>query len=228
MRKMSFKVLATLPLIALVSFLFSGVAYATLVTSLPNGTLQTMPAVNYAGGGPYKFGNNIIWASSLSNGIFGWIGSYGFTGNGTWTGAPAFAGLNGIDNTMTFTFGNGPVQGVGGLFNYDPNLNTGNYFTFSALGSSGNVIESYQISFVSGGTNTGETYYIEQPTADIYAIELSGGIVAIRNLQTETSSTAPTTGLTSSAVPAPPVFVLLLGALALLMARKKAVPMKNR
>ena len=74
-------------------------ASATVVTSIPGGTVVPMPALNYFGPGPQVFGPGITWTSTNAvnqgGSVFGYTGGYGFSGNGFWDGSLGpMAGLN--------------------------------------------------------------------------------------------------------------------------------------
>jgi hypothetical protein len=73
-----------LPILILTFFLPQ--AQGALVSSLPAGTVDAMPTVNYFGLGPQTF-SNIVWTSTLENDVFGYSGSDAFGSNGTWTGS---------------------------------------------------------------------------------------------------------------------------------------------
>ena len=96
------KFLAPLLLAAILLVVQAG---ASVVTSIPGGTVIPMPAVDYFGPGPQTFGPGsfaVTWSSTNAfNGggaAFGYAGTYGpysFVSNGQWTGAMGpMAGLN--------------------------------------------------------------------------------------------------------------------------------------
>ncbi|MGA9564916.1 MAG: PEP-CTERM sorting domain-containing protein [Candidatus Korobacteraceae bacterium] len=169
-------------------------AGASVVTSLPGGSVIPMPAVNYFGGGPITFGPGITWSSANAfNGggsAFGYTGIYGaysFLANGNWTGALGpMAGLNdstdfyGVTDTMTFAFTT-PLYAVGGFLNYVPF--SSNPTTIAVYDSSMNLIESYNLSFTtSGADDTGAFYGFQESTADISYFTLTDNYVGITDL----------------------------------------------
>ncbi len=178
-------------------------ANATIITSLPGGTLEAMPIVNYFGAGPQTFGDGVTetvtWSSTNStnqNGsAFGYDGAYGFGSNGFWDGTlGTMAGVNstysvyGIRDTMTFAFSN-PVSAVGGFINYyNDSQNTP---TIAVYDSINNLIESYNLSFsTGGGDNTGYFYGFSESTPIRY-FTLTDAYVSITNLTVLTTAQIP-------------------------------------
>jgi len=94
---------------------------ATVITSIPGGTVYPMPVLNYIGPGPQSFGPGITWISQFSQSAFGYSGGYGFGSNGLWY--LVMAGTDDTTSTMTFAFDT-PVQAVGGFLNYAPGYGT--------------------------------------------------------------------------------------------------------
>jgi hypothetical protein len=119
------------------------------------------------GGGPITWGNDTWTSTNLFNGggsIFGNTGSYGFGAtNGYWDSAVGpMIGLNdstsdyGATDTMTIAFTN-PVYEVGDFFNYDADAGESTPTTIAVYDTSGNLIESYNLTFTTnGGPDTGE------------------------------------------------------------------------
>ncbi|PHR87474.1 MAG: hypothetical protein COA78_37120 [Blastopirellula sp.] len=117
---------------------------------------------------------------------------YGLEANGIWNfDRLGFAAIN-IDDTnvwMKFDFNDGPVSAVGGLVNYaytDTSPGFGD-FIMEALNSSGDVIESYNISNLApistpGQTNAGEFRGIQRASADISALQLKGAYGVLDDL----------------------------------------------
>lgn len=165
---------------------------ATLVTSIPGGTVIPMPDVNYHGLGPQTFGHVITWTSTYSQSNFGYCGDYGYSGNGSWTGILGpMAGLNdstdklGSTDTMTFTFST-PVSAVGGFLNYTPGST--NPTTIAVYDASDNLIESYNLTFTTGGGgDTGFFYGFEESANIISSFTLTDNYVGIVNLTTKAS-----------------------------------------
>jgi hypothetical protein len=156
-----------------------------------------MPAVNYFGPGPQTFGPGITWSSTNAfNGggaVFGFTPGacpffcYSFLANGNWVGGlPPMAGLNdstdfyGVTDTMTFAFTT-PLYAVGGFLNYVPF--SSNPTTIAVYDSSMNLIESYNLSFVtSGADDTGAFYGFQESTADISYFTLTDNYIGITDL----------------------------------------------
>ena len=173
---------------------------ATVVTSIPGGTVIAMPAIDYFGSGPATFGAGSFagtWTStnSFNNGgsVFGYSGTFGpyvFGGNGQWTGVLGpMAGLNdsfddpnsGVTDTMTFSFAK-PVSAVGGLLNYVPGASTPT--TIAVYDSHGNLIEApFTLTFLTGGGNdSGSFFGFSESTANISYFTLTDNFVGITNL----------------------------------------------
>lgn len=163
-------------------------AGATVTVGQPwTGTLP-MPAVNYFGPGPQTFGN-YTWSSTNATtqggSVFGYVGGYGFGGNGFWNGQLGpMAGLNdsfdvyGVTDTMTFTFAT-PVYAVGGFFNYVPFGSTPT--TLAVWDASNNLIESYNLTFFAGnGVNLGQWIRFDETTAIGY-FTMTGNYVGVAN-----------------------------------------------
>jgi hypothetical protein len=188
------KLLASIFAVTLVLVAAAG---ASLVTSLPGGTVIALPAVDYFGGGPITFGPGITWTSTncaacnQGGSVFGYTVGYSFLGNGQWTGALGpMAGLNdstdfyGTTDTMTFTFAN-PVNAVGGFLNYVPFSSTPT--TIAVWDSNGNLIESYGLTFVTnGGNDEGAFFGFLESGPIISAFTLTDNYIGIVDLTTAT------------------------------------------
>lgn len=175
-------------------------ASASLVTSLPGGTVLTIPAANYFGAGPQTF-SGVTWtstnASTQGGAVFGYSGTYGFNGNGAWSDL-TMAGLNSsTDNTtatdtMTFTFDT-PVSGVGGFLNYVPDASTPT--TIAVWDTDGNLIESYDLTFYTGGAeNSGFFYGFLESGATIKSFTLTDNYIGITDLTVAGISSTPEPG----------------------------------
>jgi hypothetical protein len=150
-------------LLVVAVFLLVVQAGATVIIGQVGSNLP-MPTVNYFGAGPQTFGN-YTWsstnASTQGGSVYGYTGGYGYLANGSWDGALGpMAGVNdsfqvyGITDTMTFAFAT-PVSWVGGFFNYVPGGSTPT--TLAVYDTSSNLIESYNLTFLTGGgVDTGE------------------------------------------------------------------------
>ncbi|HEY6342987.1 MAG TPA: PEP-CTERM sorting domain-containing protein [Bryobacteraceae bacterium] len=172
-----------------------GSAYADVVNSIPGGTVENMPILNYFGPGPQTVVPGITWtstnASNQGGSVFGFTDGYGFVGNGSWDSALVMAGLNdsfanyGVVDTMTFSFAN-PVSAVGGFINYALGFGTP---TIAVYNSSGGLIESTVLSFsTGGGTDSGFFYGFQESSNDISSFTLSDAYVGITDLTTASAS----------------------------------------
>lgn len=170
-------------------------AGATVTVGTPwTGTLP-MPAVNYFGPGPQVYAN-YTWSSTNATyqggSVFGYTGPYGFLGNGYWDGKLGpMAGLNdsfdvyGVTDTMTFAF-TSPLYRVGGFFNYVPFGSTPT--TLAVWDASNNLIESYDLTFVTGtGVDLGEWILFQENTPIAY-FTMTGNYVGVANPVPEPSS----------------------------------------
>lgn len=180
----------SVPLFVLV-LLMAPHAGASVVTSIPGGTVITMPAMNFSGGGPITFGPGVTWSSTnVGNGSdskFGFTAMYGFGFNGQWTGTLGpMAGLNdstdffGVTDTMTFAFAT-PVGSVGGFLNYYPGST--NPTTIAVYDSSHTLLESYALTFLTtGGNDTGAFYGFQETTKNISYFTLTDNYIGITKL----------------------------------------------
>jgi hypothetical protein len=182
MKKLMIVVAATVILLAS--------AGATVVTSIPGGTVTPMPNINYFGPGPQTF-SGITWsstnASNQGGSTFGYNLGYGFSANGFWDGALIMAGVNdsvatfGVADTMTFAFPT-TLSAVGGFLNYAPGFGTP---TIAVYDAGGNLIESYVLTFLTGGgTDTGAFYGFQESTPIKY-FTLTDAYIGITNLTTQ-------------------------------------------
>jgi hypothetical protein len=176
-------------------------AGATVVTSIPGGTVYTLPTVNYFGGGPQTVASGITWSSTNAfnegGAVFGFlpqlpcpVNCYGFAANGFWTGPLGpMAGLNdntdiyGVTDSMTFAFAT-PVAAVGGFLNYAPGFST--LTTIAVYDSSHTLIEpAFNLTFLTGGGNdTGAFFGFQESTANISYFTLTDNYVGIVDLTT--------------------------------------------
>lgn len=147
-------------------------------------------------------GVDVTVTSNNPDGSF--IGSdpYSLADNGTWQSPLSFAGIDvdffgGDAYTMTFDFNSGPVSAVGGFFNYASFAGSDfSDFIISALDSSGNVLESYDITQLDpisspdglNAVNEGVFLGIVDPTADIAAFSISDSAAVITDLTFSSTS----------------------------------------
>lgn len=178
--------------------LMANSAMAAVVTSLPGGTVHSMPNAGYQGPGPQTF-DGITWSSTNANNQggsdFGYTGGYGFGANGYWDGTLGpMAGLNDaryfhdVTDTMTFAFGT-PVSGVGGFLNYFPY--SGNPTTIAVYDSSMTLIESYDLTFTGGNVNDGSFYGFQENSASISYFTLTDNYIGITDLTTTGGTPVP-------------------------------------
>lgn len=193
--------------LATVTALAVPAAQASVVTSLPGGTVYAFPAINYFGASPQTVAPGITWSSTNGGNqgasVFGYIGGYGFSGNGFWDAAEDMIGLNdstdawGATDTMKIAFSS-PVSAVAGFLNYAPGGSTPT--TIAVYDSSNTLIESYNLTFTTGGgTDTGEFLGFQESSADISYFTLTDNYIALTDL----------TVVTGSAVPEPATMALL-------------------
>jgi hypothetical protein len=202
--------------IALIALMGTAPAQATLVTSLPDGTLVPIPAAADTigfGAGPHVFGPAVTWSSTSDNSVFGYTNAfgYGFGGNGFWnTLLFPMAGLNDGTGTMTFAFSS-PVAGVGGFVNYVPNGHPARIAIFdSAMG----LLDSFDLTFtIDVDFNGGEFLGFLQDEADISYFTVSDNYVGITDFTVQGSPTA--------AVPEPGTMLLLGAGMAVLATRRR-------
>jgi hypothetical protein len=198
--------------VAAAAILSSGFARASVVTSLPGGTVYNPAPMEYFGKGPETFGPGITWTSTDGSSVFAYDAPYGFgsnAGNGYWRGLV----MEGTDNyaatsIMTFTFSS-PVSSVGGFLNYSPGF--ADPFTI-AVYDGATLLESYDPTINTGGAdNAGAFYGFSEGSADITSFTLAGSYGGITDL---------TLGGAGSATPEPGSFVLLGTGLVGLVSRK--------
>jgi hypothetical protein len=194
-------------------------SYASVVFSLPGGTVDAMPADNDLDvSGPVVF-DGITWTATGGKGVFGWTSPWGFGSNGGWTGALGpMAGVD--DNTDSMTFApSSPVAGIGGFINYAPGEGTA---TIAAYNAADVLIDSYILTFTtSGDDDTGEFLGFSESTADIAYFELTGATVGLTGLSAQENPS-------SSSLPEPGTVDLMLAGLGLLMLTRKIGPTKVR
>lgn len=194
----------------------AGGAQAGVVTSIPGGTVYSMPAINYFGPGPQTVAPGVTWSSTnaINQGgsVFGFNEGYGFGTNGFWDGSVGssggtMAGVNdsfdawGVTDTMTFSFAT-PVSAVGGFLNYVPGGSTPT--TIAVFDSTNTLIESFNLVFLTnGGTDQGQFLGFQEATNDISSFTLTDNYAAITDLTTASTATGtpePSTLLSGAAL----------------------------
>ena len=184
---MKIRTAALLPVLVLLLIVQAG---ATVVTSMPTGTVVPMPVVNVVGAGPEDLGGGITWTSANDGSVYGYTDLYGqycFNTNGCWDGTLGpMAGLNssfdvnGSTWAMTFAFST-PVAGVGGFLNYSPGGSTPT--TIAVFDSTDTLIESYDLIFTTDGSdNTGAFYGFLEASPTISYFRLTDNFVGITDL----------------------------------------------
>jgi hypothetical protein len=144
----------------------------------------------YYGPGPQSVAPGITWtstnATNQSGSVFGYTYGYGFGANGYWDSALDMIGLNdsyavyGVTDTMTIAFSS-PVSAVGGFLNYVPGGSTPT--TIAVYNSSHALIESYNLTFLTGGgTDTGEFYGFQEGSADISYFTMTDNYIGLTDL----------------------------------------------
>ncbi|WP_262965879.1 hypothetical protein [Methylobacter psychrophilus] len=176
--------------IGVMMFGMTSVAVASLITSLPGGTIVSMPAVNYVGLGPVTF-SDIKWSSTNAS-FFGRDSGFGFGSNGLWDGALGpmadVYGLSTLD-TMKFEF-NSLLKGVGGFLNYLPGY--GSTPVIAVFDSTNTLIESSELNFsTGGGINTGQFYGFLENSNSIKYFTLTSAYIGITNLTTTNAVPVP-------------------------------------
>ncbi|HEY4931170.1 MAG TPA: PEP-CTERM sorting domain-containing protein [Terriglobales bacterium] len=178
-------------------------AGASVVTSIPGGTVVPIPAVPCGppafacfGPGPVTFGPGITWSSTNAfnqgGSVFGYTGDLGpylYGTNGQWTGALGpMAGLNdstfdsSFTDTMTFALPT-PAFAVGGFLNYFPGHPPTTIAVYDSSCdprvSTCTPIESYNLTFTTSGNDTGAFYGFRESSAVISYFTLTDNYVGI-------------------------------------------------
>jgi hypothetical protein len=176
---------------ALAAIMAPGQAWATLVTSLPGGTVYTFPPVDiFDPSAPITVAPGIAWSVQAGDGVYGCCGSGSDSKVRTWNYNYGDAGR------MLFTFAS-PVRGVGGIFDWcegnslneicgggagifvlDPNSSTYLEYDIFAYDFQG---PPYQVP-------PNHFYGLFDPTADIREFEVVGSFIDMTGLTVVTSS----------------------------------------
>lgn len=120
-------------------------------------------------------------------------GAWSLGSNGDWAGTKTFAGVDagiaadGSVAGMRFDVGGAPVSGMGGMFNYLPDITYGGGLPYplylAAFGVAGNLLEEHEVPlFTPGALNAGLFYGINREIADIARLEVRGPFVVADNL----------------------------------------------
>jgi len=180
---------ATFLKIGAVIALLVATASATVVTSIPGGTITGFPQIGYFGTGPVTFGSGVTWTAGSYHAVFGYGGTYDYGINGYWDNS-WLAATNDPTAPMTFAFAT-PVYAVGGLMNYNPRYGNGVIAVYDATNT---LIESYTLTFLTGGGhNTGAFYGFAESTPISY-FTLSGAYVGITTYTSQATPSTPEPG----------------------------------
>jgi hypothetical protein len=209
--------------VAAVAALATGSAHAVLLTDasqLPGPTM-TIGFDAPAGSGLVSpvdvgVGTGYVVQFSTANGPgsvgLAPLGAWVLGSNGDWAGDKTFAGVDGgvTDDgfiaSMIFDFST-PVQGVGGVLNYDPDFTFGGGLPLplyiAAYDSSGLLLEDFELPvFTPGGFNEGVFYGIGRDSADIARFVVEGPYAVMDDM--------------AFAVPEPSTYALLIAGLGLI------------
>jgi hypothetical protein len=180
--------------------LLGGAARATVITSLPGGTPEPMPALtdpSYHGDGPETFGTGITWTSSNPTGaVFGYTSYYGFA-VGNWTGTP-MAGTDDGTSSMTFTLAT-PVAAFLTELDWAAGYSNGLNIYIDAYNTKGTLIDSLELANGSANLVSPGYYGFQEASNDIASITLTGGDIGSRNISVSLAAT-----------PLPPTWLMLL------------------
>ncbi len=194
---------------------------AAPITGLPNGSMLSIPSIQYEGGDPQEVAPGIFWYSTNtdSNGgaVFGYTGQYEFGENGSWEGL-AMAGLRDSSDvsltahSMIFEFIN-PLYGVGGFLNYLPG---GVLPTIAVYDADMTLLEESTADFLTGGSvNSGRFMGFLEESPIIKYFILTDAYIAITDLTVQQSTPEP--------VPEPATLLLMGLGMAGLLARRRQI-----
>jgi hypothetical protein len=169
--------------------LLPNASQAAVVTALPGGTPLALPnngsSVNFTSG-PISFGTGVTWSSNSAISVFGYTGTYGFSDT-SWSGVP-MAGLNTSTGSMSFSF-SAPISGFLGQIDW---ANDGEVVSMSAFNSANQLIETITFTNAAGNNLVASDgfYGFQDATADISRIQLTDGLIGIRDIDITTAVTA--------------------------------------
>jgi len=180
-------------------------ARASLVTSLPGGTLIPLPnSMAEIATDPLTIAPGITATSTNPDDSLIGAVSYSFVNNGTWDGTAALIAVQtdvfGSDAYGVKLFFAKPVAGVGGFFNYAYPLLGFDNVKIKAFDIGGNELESFDISDKAPidtpfAVNGGAFFGFLRSTPDIAAFSLENSGVAMKDLTiVEAAATVPEPG----------------------------------
>ena len=172
------------PAAALVLALTVESVNATVITSLPGGTVVNFPAVNIDAPGPVTVVPGVTWKSDDVTAIYGYTGMDNFNTNGFWTGSFPIAEMDQDDKSMTFSFST-PVSAVGGIMDWYAISGLIRPASMAVYNSSDILIKSFELYDNSTNTNFGTPNSFngfQESTADISSFVLSGDYAGMEDL----------------------------------------------
>lgn len=163
-------------------------ANATVINAIAGGgTTVTFPVVNAFTN--FYDGVGYTFSSTTSNSVFGYTGSYGLAGNGSWGGGiGAYLGVNSGNAAMTLTFDN-PVASVLAFINYAPGYGTA---FISAFDASNNLIETFNPSISTPGSfNGGSNVGFSATSNSIKYFVMGNAYIVAANVRTARAADVP-------------------------------------
>lgn len=179
----------------------AGTAGATVVNTLPGGTSVAIPAVNdIFTTTPLTLQPGIV-ASPAPTSTFavGYTGNYGFSSNGSWSGA-SMIGLDQPTGYFTIDFST-PISGFLGELNWASDY-PANDATLAIYGTSG-LLETLTLENSSGNAVTPGYWGFSRASADITSVRFSNEYIGVRDISITTAA----------AVPEPEAYALMMAGL---------------